>query len=462
MKKETFDEGITVTKPGGTGQPTELSHDIYLTRQGGVVQGWTTSHGKPVAVVNDRTTYNHDIDSVAGFLRWGEPKLTHSPQSWFKGAEQIAYTFNWFYADSRHVAYYVSGKDPVRPKDVDPALPTWGDGGDGWRGTLPAKDHVHEIDPKHGFFVSWNNKPAPGFSAADDQFGYGPVYRSQLLVKQLEKQLHATHHRVTRADVVTAMSTASTQDLDGVTVLPQLLRYLKGRHEPAKVKQMLAQLRSWYADGSHRIEKSYQDPTAGGQYLHASAIAIMDELYPNLIEAVWNHLLAKPGISGQGSTGGASVPGYSILPLQFANTPNSGDAHLGSAYDGGWEGNMVKTFQELRGGDPAAPFTAPITGQWCNGKGMKGCGAAIDGALLKTFASLKKANGSAKVGHWTKTTALVDDPAGAATMPAYDAIGFRAIGIVGQPDIQWQNRPTFQQVVEFPRHRPGKGYPHGR
>jgi hypothetical protein len=39
-------------------------------------------------------------------------------------------------------------------------------------------------------------------------------------------------------------------------------------------------------------------------------------------------------------------------------------------------------------------------------------------------------------------------------MPAFDAIAFRALGIVGQPAIDWQNRPTFQQVVSFPGHRP--------
>ncbi len=40
------------------------------------------------------------------------------------------------------------------------------------------------------------------------------------------------------------------------------------------------------------------------------------------------------------------------------------------------------------------------------------------------------------------------------TMPEYDAIAFQTLGIVGQPDIPWQNRPTFQQVVSFPAHRP--------
>ena len=48
---------------------------------------------------------------------------------------------------------------------------------------------MHETDPKQGFFVSWNNKPAPGFSAADDQYGYGPTYRSQMLVDQLKHQI---------------------------------------------------------------------------------------------------------------------------------------------------------------------------------------------------------------------------------------------------------------------------------
>ena len=49
-----------------------ITHDIYLTVHG-VIQGWTTAGGKPVAVVNQRSTYNHDVDSVIGFLQWGMP-----------------------------------------------------------------------------------------------------------------------------------------------------------------------------------------------------------------------------------------------------------------------------------------------------------------------------------------------------------------------------------------------------
>jgi acyl-homoserine lactone acylase PvdQ len=187
MKKETFNENAT-TGADGMGSPVTVDHTIYLTRHG-IVQGWTRSGGKPVAVVNQRSTFNHDVDSVVGFMRWGEPKLTRNVAGWEKSASFVGYTFNWFYVDSKHTAYYVSGKDPIRAKGVDPNLPTWGTGNAEWRGFLPASKHVHETDPKQGFFVSWNNNPAPGFSAADNQYGYGPVYRSQMLVRQLKHQM---------------------------------------------------------------------------------------------------------------------------------------------------------------------------------------------------------------------------------------------------------------------------------
>ena len=39
-------------------------------------------------------------------------------------------------------------------------------------------------------------------------------------------------------------------------------------------------------------------------------------------------------------------------------------------------------------------------------------------------------------------------------MPVNDDIQFQAVGLVGQPAIDWQNQPTFQQVVQFPMGRP--------
>ncbi|HEV2451134.1 MAG TPA: penicillin acylase family protein [Streptosporangiaceae bacterium] len=421
--------------PDGTG----LVHKIHLTVHG-VVQGWTTAlGGKPVAVVSQRSTYGHDVDSVIGFMHWGEPALTHDARSWMAGASQVNFTFNWFYADNRDIAYYVSGLDPVRPPFVDPNLPTWGTGGAEWLGFLPAARHVHEIDPKQGYFVSWNNKPAPLFSASDGEYGYGPVYRSQMLTDQIRNQFARHSGKITQADLVQAMETAASQDLDGLTILPALLDVLRGRHEPAGVAQMLAVLKTWYASGAHRILGS----PGATQYQQAAAVAIMDQLTPALIKAVFDPLFAP---------GGTSSGGYNVFPMGFVNEPYNGGAHLGSAYDGGWEGYAVKALDQMMGRGVAQPFSPAVAARLCGPGGLHQCGPALDAALAAAYQALVTANhGSTSVASWTADANTV---AAGLTMPEYDAIGFRVLGLVGQPSIPWQNRPTFQQVVSFPAHRP--------
>ncbi|MCZ4500508.1 MAG: penicillin acylase, partial [Marmoricola sp.] len=433
MTKETFSESV-IPKLGGIGGPDTLKHTIYLTVHG-VVQGWTTSGGKPVAIVNQRSTYNHDVDSVVGFLGFGTPALTHDAKSWMTSAAKIGYTFNWFYVDDRDTGYFVSGRDPVRPTNIDPTLPTWGTGGSEWRGYLTPAQHVHEINPPQGFFVSWNNKPAPGFAAADDQYGYGQVYRSVELVDQLKDQFAAHANKLTRANVAQAMETAASQDLDGVTVLPLVLQYLRGRPESAGVESMIATLTSWVAAGSHRLKAKPADT----QYQDAAAVAIADELIPNVIRALYDPILAAGGVGSNG---------YDALSEPWVDYPNG---HLGSSYDGGYEGYLVSTFEQLLGQHPVDGFGPAMTSLECSG-GQSTCGASLDAALTTTYTALVKANaGKTTVSTWTASTASA---AAKQAMPVFDSIHFNTLGLVGQPTIDWQNRPTFQQVIEFPRHRP--------
>jgi hypothetical protein len=196
---------------------------------------------------------------------------------------------------------------------------------------------------------------------------------------------------------------------------------------------MLGQLQSWMSDGAHRHKAAPGDT----QYADAAAVAIADELYPNLIRALFGRLLAA---------GGTSANSFDALPMAFVDSPNQ---HQGSSYDGGYEGYLVATLQQLLGQSPADGFGPEITSRECGG-GQTTCGTSIDAALLKTYNDLVTANGSPNVASWTASTA---SKAAGQTMPAWDAIHFQVLGLVGQPDIDWQNRPTFQQVVEFPRHR---------
>jgi hypothetical protein len=208
---------------------------------------------------------------------------------------------------------------------------------------------------------------------------------------------------------------------------------------------MVGRLEAWVAAGAHRRKAQPSDT----QYVDASAIAINDELMPNLIRALYDPILAKGGESGVSSTGGATLPGYAKLPMQWVNTPNSGGTHLGSSYDGGFEGYLMSSLQQLLGRHPADGFGRELTRHECGG-GPATCRARIAKALSTTYAALVAANGTSNVAAWNAST--LSKQAGQ-TMPVFDSIGFRALGLVGQPNIDWQNRPTFQQVVEFPRHR---------
>jgi hypothetical protein len=261
----------------------------------------------------------------------------------------------------------------------------------------------------------------------------------QMLTDQIRHQFAIHHGKITRADLVQAMETAATQDLDGLTILPALLRAIRGQHQPAGVRQMLAVLQVWLASGAHRLLASPSDT----QYEQAAAVAIMDQLTPAVIKAIFGLLFAA---------GGTNADGYDILPMGFVNEPDNDGAHLGSAYDGGWEGYTVKALDQMTGRRVAQPFSPTVIARLCGKGSLSHCAPALDAALESTYRALLKANGgSANVALWTADT---NTAAAGLTMPEYDNIAFRALGLVGQPDIPWQNRPTFQQVVSFPAHRP--------
>jgi hypothetical protein len=205
---------------------------------------------------------------------------------------------------------------------------------------------------------------------------------------------------------------------------------------------MIDVLQSWYGAGAHRALATPESP----QYESAAAVAIMDQLVPTLLRSLFDGLLASGGIA----TANGVATGYDAVPMGFVNEPYNAGSHLGSAYDGGWEGYAVEILGQMDGRAGAQTFPPAVTAKLCNG-GLQSCAQSIDSALSATYDALVRDNGgSTDVTSWTQDNETV---ATALNMPQYDAIAFRAIGIVGQPNIPWQNRPTFQQVVSFPYHR---------
>lgn len=435
MGEETFTETALPT-PGGLGLPAVVAHHIFFAASG-IVQGWTTANGHPVAIVQVRSDYGKVLDNVVGFLAMDSYRVTTDVEAWMKDVADLNLTFNWFYVGPHDAGYYQSGADPTRPPGVDPNFPEV-DGPDAaFTGLLSFAAHPHQVNPPQGFFVSWNNKPAPGFSASDSEFGWGPVYRSQMLVHNLKAELAAHHGRVDRGEVVAAMATTATEDLTGLTAWPAL-QAADPHPANAHDTELLHILATWVKSGAHRI----QAVPGQGQYLDASAIAISDQLFPELTVALFGPIFAGDGLQ---SGGGGTPSGFNAFPqMGFVNAPGP----EGSAYDGGWEGYVEKLLDQLAGRHVAQPFPSAVLDHVCGPRGMASCTGAIDHALTETWSALVDANGGrSDPGTWSADAASA---AAHESIPTLDEIQFTTVGIVGQPAIPWQNRPTFQQVAEFP------------
>jgi hypothetical protein len=264
------------------------------------------------------------------------------------------------------------------------------------------------------------------------------VQRMLSLQRAVIAQLTAHGQLLTRANLVTAMESAASVDLTGTTVLPELLTAVPSSGQPPTVQAMLATLQAWMTDGALRLKANPTDT----QYADAAGVAIMDELYPAVVETFFDHLFTAGGVATQ-----LGLPSsYNVVPEGFSQNPNQTGGG-GSSYYGGLQSQVVKALRQLNGETVAQPFSATTLAQLCGGGGLGGCSALLNNALLDTYTAMSASNGgSTTPATWT---ANAETQSGGAPMPQLDAISFAAVGIATQPNIDWQNRPTFQQVVEF-------------
>jgi acyl-homoserine lactone acylase PvdQ len=376
----------------------------FLRTVHGPVVGYANVGGRRVAISSKRSTYGRDTldqlpyqDLTLGRVR--------SPQDFVRSFLRSPQTFNAFYADDRHIAEVTTGLLPQRAPDVDPGLPTNGDGNHEWRGFLPAARHPQQIDPPSGLIVNWNNKAARGFEAADDAWNYGVSHRVDLLARNLA----AKRGKHSLTSVVGAMNAAATQDLRAIDVVPALAAGLRGARAPSpRAAQMLSLLRAWRAKGGSRLDRDLDgridDPGA----------AIIDAAWPRIADAVMAPVL------------GQQLDELASLEPRYDQPP--GDQA------GGWHSYVVKDLRDQVGPRPASPFRV----RYCGAGNVANCRTSLWAAIDAAGNDLAAAQG-----------------ANPATWRA-DATKERITFVPGllRTTLRYTNRPTgIQQVISFRGHR---------
>jgi hypothetical protein len=395
----------------------------------GIVIGRGTVRGKPVLYTSLRSTYFHEVDSARGFSDFQDPDKIKTPADFQRAAHKIGYTFNWLYVDDKNVAYFNSGNNPVRAKNVDPNFPVRARARYEWRGWdpesrlaryTPFSQHPQVVN--QSYISSWNNKQAPGYSASDANWGFSSVYRSDLLDGQIEPRIRGAN-KMSLVELVDAMEEAGTTDLRGYAVLPYALKVL-GRPRNPQIADAVAKLRAWQRDGAHRRDKDRD-----GVYEHADAIRIMDAWWPFWMRAQFEPTLGKPVFDGVEAM------------LGLDNAPNNHGQHLGSAYQDGWYGYAEKDLRNVLGQRVRGRYSR----RYCGGGRLSRCRSRLAASLRDAIAN----SDPQKV--YGDDAKCVEESAGDGNklQYCYDTVVHRPLGAIEQPRIHWINRPTFQQAVEI-------------
>lgn len=374
----------------------------------GLVFARATVGGDPVALVKERSTFMREGQNALAFSRI-DKKSTKKFKKFTKAVELLPGSFNWLYVNQDELGFVHSGRFPIRADGVDLELPSWGTGEWEWQGLVDKKARPQEVDPPKGYFTSWNNKPARAWRAADSNYSFGPVHRVDSLDDRVAAAV-AGGSPIGVAEMVEMMAEAATTDLRGSQVLPHVLALIGSE---AGLDPILTILSDWVANGAHRLDRD-----GNGEYDETSAVAIMDEWWNRMIDA---------------TLGPQIGPFDSSIPMGRHNAPGP----LGSAFQSGYYGYVQKTVRMAAGDTVGAPYQELR----CADGTSAGCRAALLASLGDTVAQLTADFGSA-------------DPADWIADPTDDFIEFTTFGIAAVDPIPWQNRPTFQQVVQVLSKKP--------
>jgi acyl-homoserine lactone acylase PvdQ len=410
------DESIVIPTLGAPGTPSHLRFNVFRTERG-VVTLRTLAHDQktdkdvPVAVVTQRSTYGHEADSAVGFARINNPDFVKNARDFLRAFAGVDYSFNWFYADDNDIAYFNSGLLPKRPAAVEPDLPRWADSAYDWQGWLSDAAHPQTINQSRGFLASWNNKQAPGWGMADDEWGHSGTHRVNLLADRLQARIDSGQ-KMDRSDVVGVMMDAATIDLRGEELLPLALDVVGNDPES---QQAIALLRDWVNAGAHRVDRART-----GGYTQSSANALFDTWWDN---------------NGAGDGGLAKDTLRPALGDLVDDLPYGTDDHprlgVGSSWlDVAWYGYVSRSLRQALGKPVQDTYAQPYCGTFAV------CRAALRASLKTAVSRALTAQGVSSVNQLSYDKAI-------------DQIPSTTAGVVGVRPMDWQNRPTFQQVIHY-------------
>ena len=198
-----------------------------------------------------------------------------------------------------------------------------------------------------------------------------------------------------------------------------------GTPSSTPLQEAISKLDGWYEDGGHRRDLTNTDIAAPGTYQHNEAVTIMDAWWPKLLEAEFRPALGSEGFSAV----------QSMLPF---GAPYPGSEPEAPEFQDGWYGYVSKDLRDLLAANGAAsqPLGA-YSRIYCGEGSLQACRSALQASLSEAL---------------SVTPAQIYGHGECAENPQASCFDMnRWVGASGitVPPFPFQNRPTFQQVIEL-------------
>jgi penicillin amidase len=201
--------------------------------------------------VTDSAADGHFAES---FAAWDQATLQHGAADFGAALAPMALSFNFFFADAvGEIAYFHTGRYPVRPSTVDPRLPIPGSGPYDWTGVERYEDLPHDINPSTGALANWNNKPARDWYSKTTLAGSGApdVWGIDNQVVPLQAALAATT-RETMTQFQQIPQNVAYLDNEALPLRPLLVAALSSsRDTDARLRGLVPYLSAWDSSRNH-------------------------------------------------------------------------------------------------------------------------------------------------------------------------------------------------------------------
>lgn len=386
----------TILVKGGT--PVGMT--VFRTRHGPVFARGTV-RGDPVALVRERFFWGIELDSVPAVYAWNADADT--VEEFAAAAEGFTMSFNAHYANADQIAYFHVGAYPVRTSGVSPTLPSWGTGEWEWQGRFPFAQQPHVVDPSQGWLANWNSKPSAGWRSSDT-FKWGSVHRVDLLADHMAR-LTRKGGKVSMAELVQVMADAATRDLRAYALGKRMVRAARRAGNPA-LGRAAKIVQAWLKRGGHR-----ENLDRDGLEDRGAALAIFDAWYEALVHEIFDDDLGRRA--------------FRLIEDRAPITDYSPTG--GSSFWFDWTSYVHDLLGRRKG----------YALDYCDDRRSKGrhesCADQVVSALRVGLKRARKGQPSANPKKW---------------LTSAENLVFQEFGGLSVPEIPWQNRGTWNHVVE--------------